>query len=187
MHCRSISPSQALAIVAILQLIPIAQAGAIGFGQHSQSAISVDPAEEFRMLVGDRVFFSEGSALLGARARAALEAQVAWMQRHPTLSVTIEGHADDAGSAGENDMLVSHRRAEAVRQRLIEAGVPPERIRTVAYGRARPVANCAEAACGAQNRRAVTVVGWPNIDASETGVAVVRDEAPGRRSPRRLF
>ncbi|KAB2919689.1 MAG: OmpA family protein [Hyphomicrobiaceae bacterium] len=186
MHCRGIPPSQVLAVAAMLHLMPMAQAGSIGLGRHSQSAVSVDPAEEFRMHVGDRVFFSEGSAQLGARARAALEAQAAWMLRYPTVQVTVEGHADDSG-AGESDMVLAQRRAEAVRQRLVEAGVSPARIRTVAYGRARPVAACAQAACGAQNRRVVTVVGWPNVAVPETGITTVRDEAPGRRSPRRLF
>ena len=84
-------------------------------------------AVEFQTQVGDRVFFSEGSAELGSRARAALEAQAAWLKRHSTLAVMVEGHADDAGVAAHN-LEVSRRRAEAVRRRLIESGVAPERI-----------------------------------------------------------
>ena len=55
------------------------------------------------------------------------------------LAVTVEGHADDAG-AGDHNLEMSWRRAEAVRRRLIESGVAPERIRAAAYGRERPIA-----------------------------------------------
>ena len=44
------------------------------------------------------MFFSEGSAELGTRARTALEAQAAWLKRNAAVPVTIEGHADDAGA-----------------------------------------------------------------------------------------
>ena len=124
------------------------------------SALRHGRAAEFQSQVGDRVFFSEGSAELGARARTALEAQAAWLKRHPALAVTVEGHADDAGAVSHN-LEVSRRRAEAVRRRLIESGVAPERIRIAAYGRERPIARCGEPGCAAQNRRAVTVVAQP--------------------------
>jgi peptidoglycan-associated lipoprotein len=112
---------------------------------------------EFQNQVGDRVFFSEASAELGARGRTVLEAQAAWLARHPALAVVIEGHADDAGAHSHN-LELSERRADAVRRRLIQMGIAPERIRTVAYGRERQVADCAALACAAQNRRAVTVI-----------------------------
>jgi peptidoglycan-associated lipoprotein len=140
-------------------------------------------AAEFQTQVGDRVFFSEGSAELGARARAALEAQATWLKRHTSLAVTIEGHADDAETIGHN-LEVSRRRAEAVRRRLIESGVAAERIRTAAYGRERPIARCNEPRCAVQNRRAVTVVG-PSRASIPSNEIELRDAA-GKRSPRRL-
>jgi peptidoglycan-associated lipoprotein len=133
------------------------------------------------------VFFAEGSAELGARARAALEAQAAWLRRHGGLPVTIEGHADDAGMTAHN-LEVSRRRAEAVRQRLIESGVAPQRIYVEAYGRSRLIAECAAPACAAQNRRAVTIVG-PSGTASAPASAPgpEQSDAAARRSPRRLY
>ena len=142
-------------------------------------------AAEFQTQVGDRVFFSEGSAELGARARIALEAQATWLKRHTALAVTIEGHADEAGAISHN-LEVSRRRAEAVRRRLIESGVAPERIHTAAYGRERPIAECGEPRCAVQNRRAVTVVGAPSAAATRPGEVEPRDTAAGRSS-RRLF
>jgi peptidoglycan-associated lipoprotein len=143
-------------------------------------------AVEFQTQVGDRVFFSESSAELGARGRVALEAQAAWLRRHPSVLVTVEGHADEAGPARHN-LEVSQRRAEAVRLRLIELGVARERIRTFAYGRQRLVADCAAAACASQNRRAVTVIdAGPETAAADPPAAAGLRGTPPRRSPRHL-
>jgi peptidoglycan-associated lipoprotein len=141
-------------------------------------------AAEFQTQVGDRVFFSEGSAELGARARTALEAQAAWLKRNKALAVTIEGHAHDAGATDHN-LEVSWRRADAVRRRLIESGVAPERIRTAAFGRERPIAECGEAWCAAQNRRAVTVVHAPAYGSAPAGAG--EQDTASRRSARRLY
>lgn len=145
------------------------------------------PAIEFQTQVGDRVFFSEGSAELGSRARAALEAQAAWLRRNRALPVIVEGHADDAGLNAHNQD-VSRRRAEAVRRRLIESGVAPERIIVQAYGRERLIADCSAAGCSAQNRRVVTIVVPPNAAAAPAPELVggAADTAV-RRSPRRLY
>ena len=151
----------------------------------SQAAWDAGIPGEFQAVVGDRVFFSEGSAELGARARKALGAQALWLAQHPAIRVTIEGHADDPGGL---DHQLSEDRAEAVRRRLVEAGIAPERIRTVAYGRRQLVAACDNPLCPPQNRRAVTVVGWPTA-AVVPGAARTdsRDAAAGRPSPRRLY
>ena len=117
-------------------------------------------AAEFQAAAGDRVFFSDTSSELGSRGRVALESQAAWLARHPHLSVIVEGHADDAGSDAHN-LDMSRKRAEAVRGRLVQMGISANRISTVAFGRARLVAECSAPACTAQNRRVVTVVGEP--------------------------
>jgi peptidoglycan-associated lipoprotein len=114
-------------------------------------------AEELRLEAGDRVFFADGSADIGTRARSAIEAQAEWLKRRPQVRVTIEGHADDSGQRVQMQAL-SLQRAEAVKARLIEFGVPAERIQTIGIGRDNPVAACAEALCTSQNRRAVTVL-----------------------------
>ncbi|MEI9901565.1 MAG: OmpA family protein, partial [Hyphomicrobium sp.] len=73
------------------------------------------------------------------------------------FEAAIEGHSDEPGSEQENVEL-SQQRAEAVRQRLIEEGVEPNRIAVVPLGRSVRVATCADTDCRAQNRRAVTLV-----------------------------
>ena len=113
--------------------------------------------QDFRATVGDRVFFSDGSAELGARARQVLAAQAQWLIRNPDVTVTVEAHADDVGSVDYNG-VVARQRGQAVRDLLIEQGVPQERIRVTALGRDRRLATCTVAACAAQNRRVVTAI-----------------------------
>ena len=113
--------------------------------------------DTFRQAAGDLVFFSDGSAELGARARRVLEAQAEWLQIQPGARVMIEGHADDSGGSAEN-MTLSDARAKAVQSRLIEAGIEPTRLSVVAAGRAKRVAECDDSACAAQNRRVATVI-----------------------------
>lgn len=112
---------------------------------------------QLRETIGDRIFFANGSADLGAKARQVLAAQSAWLARHPELTIIVEAHADDAGP-NEANAEISARRAEAVRQRLVEEGVAADRIRVVAHGRQRRVAVCNDPACSAQNRRVVTSI-----------------------------
>jgi len=112
---------------------------------------------KLRIEAGDRVFFSPGSADLGSRARSALDAQAHWLMRWHEFEAAIEGHADEPGSEQDN-VALSQRRAEAVRQRLIEEGVEPSRIAIVPLGCSVRVATCADTDCRAQNRRAVTLV-----------------------------
>jgi outer membrane protein OmpA-like peptidoglycan-associated protein len=106
---------------------------------------------------GDRVFFSPGSAQLGTRALAALTVQAQWLNRWHEFEAAIEGHADEPGSDEEN-MTLSHERAEAVRRQLVADGVDASRLAVVAQGRRARIAICSEADCLAQNRRAVTLV-----------------------------
>jgi peptidoglycan-associated lipoprotein len=112
---------------------------------------------KLRLEAGDRVFFSNGSAELGSRARTALAAQAQWLNRWHEFEAAIEGHADEPGTDDEN-LKLSLERAEAVRQRLVEEGVEASRLGVVALGRKERIATCQEPDCRAQNRRAVTLV-----------------------------
>jgi peptidoglycan-associated lipoprotein len=113
-------------------------------------------ALEFQTSAGDRVFFAESSSELGAKARAVLAAQARWLARHPEIPVTVEAHADDNRGNRDLDVRLSERRGQAVRERLLEEGIAPDRIAVQAFGRDRPVATCSSPECAVQNRRAVT-------------------------------
>ena len=159
-----------VAIVALIAVAGLPHGSAHG-EDRMQLGASASSASEFQSQVGDRVFFGDSSAELGSRGRNALEAQAAGLARNPSLTVLVEGHADDTGDLAHNQEL-SYRRADAVRRRLIQMGVAPERIRTIAFGRDRLIVECAApSACASQNRRAVTIIGPPGAAAAAAEVS----------------
>ena len=113
--------------------------------------------QDFVVNVGDRVFFESDSTELTSQSISTLERQAQWLQNYNQYTFTIEGHADERGTREYNSAL-SNRRAHTVRDYLISRGIPAQRMRTVAYGKERPVAVCNDISCWSQNRRAVTVL-----------------------------
>lgn len=107
--------------------------------------------------VGDRVFFETDRSDLTSAARATLQRQAAWLKLYPALSVAMEGHADERGTRDYN-LALGARRANAAKSYLVSLGVDPARVRTISYGKERPVALCSNESCWSQNRRAVSVV-----------------------------
>jgi len=114
--------------------------------------------QEFQVSVGDRVFFDTDATVLDGAAQAILDRQARWLAQYPSYAFTIEGHADERGTR-EYNLALGARRAAAVRDYLIARGIATSRIRTVSYGKERPVAVCNDISCWSQNRRAVTVLG----------------------------
>lgn len=133
-------------------------AGGAG-GAYGAGAGALDPnsVEYFNVTVGDRVFFDTDSASIDPVARDTLTRQAAWLAANPAVAVTIEGHADERGTRDYN-LALGARRAQSARDFLLTQGVPATRLRTVSYGKERPVALGSDAGSWAQNRRAVTVV-----------------------------
>jgi peptidoglycan-associated lipoprotein len=116
--------------------------------------------QDFTVNVGDRVFFETDSSALTDQARQTLEKQAAWLQRYTNYPITIEGHADERGTR-EYNIALGARRAAAAREYLVSRGIPAKRIKTISYGKERPVAVCNDISCWSQNRRAVTVLAAP--------------------------
>jgi peptidoglycan-associated lipoprotein len=109
--------------------------------------------------VGDRVFFETDSTELTPQSRATLDKQAQWLTNYSQYSqFTIEGHADERGTR-EYNIALGARRAQAVRDYLVSRGIQAQRMRTISYGKERPVAVCNDISCWSQNRRAVTVLG----------------------------
>ena len=113
--------------------------------------------QEFNQTVGDRVFFTTDQTDLSPTAQATLDKQAAWLNQYNKYSFTIEGHADERGTREYNFALGSQR-AQAVRDYLAAKGISASRMRTISYGKERPVAVCDDISCWSQNRRAVTVL-----------------------------
>jgi peptidoglycan-associated lipoprotein len=114
-------------------------------------------SQDFVVNVGDRVFFDTDSSDLSATAIDTLNKQIAWLRQYGRYSFTIEGHADERGTR-EYNIALGARRAETVRNYFIAHGVPANRMRTISYGKERPVAVCDDISCWSQNRRAVVVL-----------------------------
>jgi peptidoglycan-associated lipoprotein len=113
--------------------------------------------QDFVVNVGDRVFFETDSSELTDQSRATLDKQAQWLGNYNRYSFTVEGHADERGTR-EYNIALGARRAETVREYLISRGIPAQRMRTISYGKERPVALCNDISCWSQNRRAVTVL-----------------------------
>jgi peptidoglycan-associated lipoprotein len=113
--------------------------------------------QEFQVSVGDRVFFETDSSSLTGQSQATLDRQIQWLNQYSQYTFTSEGHADERGTR-EYNLALGARRASAVRDYMTAKGIPPNRMRTVSFGKERPVAVCDDISCWSQNRRAVTVL-----------------------------
>src|SRR3954451_18767179 len=131
-------------------------AGAGRFGAGGAGAPG--SAQDFIVNVGDRVFFETDSTDLTPTATATLDKQAQWLGQYPRYAITIEGHADERGPR-EYNFALGARRAQVTRDYLAAKGVNAGRIKTISYGKERPVAVCDDISCWSQNRRAVTVLG----------------------------
>jgi peptidoglycan-associated lipoprotein len=129
----------------------------LGLGAGAGAATPGSP-QDFTVNVGDRIFFDTDSSAIRTDAQATLARQAQWLARYPTYAITIEGHADERGTR-EYNIALGARRAAATRDFLAAQGVPASRMRTISFGKERPVQACDDASCWNQNRRAVTVLG----------------------------
>jgi peptidoglycan-associated lipoprotein len=131
--------------------------GGINDGAITQGALDPASPEYFNQTVGDRVLFAVDQSTLSDSARQTLIAQAAWLQQNPSYTAIVEGHADEQGTR-EYNLALGARRAASARDFLVSQGVSSNRLRTVTYGKERPIEVCSSEACYAQNRRAVTVI-----------------------------
>lgn len=121
------------------------------------SSIVPGSAEDLRVNVGDTVHFGYNEYNVQDTDKTVLGRQAAWLQKYPSVRVTIEGHADERGTR-EYNLALGARRANAVKEYLVSQGVSAARVETVSYGKERPVCTESNESCWSQNRRGVTVV-----------------------------
>jgi len=148
-----------------------AQGGGSGSGNGSSSSAvasselaSRTPAgaragtqEDLVVNVGDRVFFALDSHQLQPDARVTLEKQADWLRQNPVVTVAVEGHADERGTRDYN-LALGERRATAVRDYLVALGIDANRMKTVSFGKERPVDPRSTKDAWMKNRRGVMVV-----------------------------
>lgn len=133
-------------------------AGDLGLGANGAQP---GTTQDFTVNVGDRIFFDTDSSSIRSDAQQTLTRQAQWLARYPNYQITVEGHADERGTR-EYNLALGARRAAATRDFLATQGVPRDRIKTLSFGKERPVAVCDDISCWSQNRRAVTNLGGPS-------------------------
>jgi peptidoglycan-associated lipoprotein len=121
------------------------------------SSIIPGSAEDLRVNVGDTVHFGYNEYNVEDADKQILSRQAAWLQKYPSVRVTVEGHADERGTR-EYNLALGARRANAVKEILVSQGVSAGRVETVSYGKERPICTESSESCWAQNRRGVTTV-----------------------------
>ncbi|MDB5986374.1 MAG: hypothetical protein JWR16_1427 [Nevskia sp.] len=121
---------------------------------HLQAAPA--PAGRVTYRLGD-VLFATGQSELQAGAMGTLDSLLASINKEPNRRIVIEGHTDATGRGADN-LGLSQRRADAVKQYLVAHGVPPNRITAVGRGEAGPIASNATVDGRQQNRRVDIIV-----------------------------
>ncbi|MEM6355494.1 MAG: peptidoglycan-associated lipoprotein Pal [Pseudomonadota bacterium] len=135
---------------------------ATGQGVDGSGLPPIDSPEYFNTVIGDRVFFETDSSDINLRAQDVLVQQAGWLNNNPGVIATIEGHADERGTRDYN-LALGARRANAVQSFLLSQGVDSSRLRTVTFGKERPVSTCSNESCWSENRRGVTVLAGGGI------------------------
>jgi peptidoglycan-associated lipoprotein len=166
MSLRLLSAFAALLLLAACSSTPSDQGTGSNSGNNtaSSSTSGVQPGtqDDLKQNVGDRVFFDYNKWNVRADQRATLDRQAEWLKRFPQVTVTVEGHADERGTR-EYNLALGAKRAAAAKNYLVAAGINPNRIDTISYGKERPEAQGSNEEAYRQNRRAVTVVKQPRV------------------------
>ena len=121
------------------------------------SALKPGSKDEFIAEVGDRVFFGYDKSDLTPSAQSTLDGQAVWLQKYPSVRVTVEGHCDERGTR-EYNLALGERRANAARNYLISLGISPGRLSTISFGKERPIVLGHNEAAWAQNRVGISQV-----------------------------
>ena len=109
-------------------------------------------AQLFQQNVKD-VFFEYDSYEVSGNYTQVLQQDARFLQQHPNMSFTIEGHCDERGST-EYNLALGDNRALAAKNALVSMGIAASRIKTISYGKEKPFCSESTEACWQQNRRA---------------------------------
>ncbi len=132
--------------------------GQLGISSQNLGSAS-NPASPayFNQTVGNVVHFATDQSTLSPEAQQILTRQAQWLRQNADYQIIIEGNADERGTE-EYNLALGARRAASAKEFLVGQGIAAGRIRTISYGKERPIATCPAERCWAQNRRAVTVL-----------------------------
>jgi len=99
------------------------------------------------------VYFAFDQSVIPDDQKATLRANVEAIRAGSWSTIVVEGHCDERGSE-EYNLGLGERRASAVKQYLVDSGIPASKIDTVSFGEARPAARGHDETAWSKNRRA---------------------------------
>jgi peptidoglycan-associated lipoprotein len=98
------------------------------------------------------VYFDYDKSDLRSDQQVAIQADAQFLNQHPGINFTVEGHCDSRGST-EYNLALGDQRATSVKSALVAAGVSANRVKTISYGKEKPFCMEENEACWQQNRR----------------------------------
>ena len=157
--------SRLIAVVGVVLLVaacshaPENAPGPVGgpIGGPSGPGYAPGSQQDLAATAGDRVFFAYDRSDVSPEGQQILQRQAEWLKRYSNVTVTIEGHCDERGTR-EYNLALGQRRASAVKSVLVALGIPAARIRTISYGKERPIVVGSNEEAYAQNRVGITTV-----------------------------
>ena len=117
----------------------------------TQPTGSLSEQDLFNQSIKD-VYFDYDKADVRGDQQTSVQADAQFLNQHPSINFTIEGHCDERGST-EYNLALGDQRASAVKSALTSAGVSANRIKTISYGKEKPFCTESNEACWQQNRR----------------------------------
>ena len=121
---------------------------------HAEAA-AIEAAEA--AFVNENILFSFDSSVLSDQAQQILNSKADYLRANSGIMVTVEGHCDNRGTEAYN-IALGERRAESVKNFLVDLGISANRLKTISYGEERPIAMGQDEASWAKNRRAQFMV-----------------------------
>jgi peptidoglycan-associated lipoprotein len=103
------------------------------------------------------VFFDYDKAMVRDDQQTALAENASWLKANPGAKLLVEGHCDERGTA-EYNLALGERRAKAVKDYLVGAGIAADRLSTISYGEERPFVLGHDESAWKWNRRGHFVV-----------------------------
>lgn len=142
-----------LIVLAALLAMPLAA----GCGSKTEKYGDSDFDAQKYAFLNDNVHFDFDRYNIRPDAAAVIQAKAAFMTQNPSIRAEIQGHTDERGTAAYN-MALGDRRARATFNYITSLGVDGSRLRTVSYGKERPLDPASNEAAWARNRRAQFVI-----------------------------
>ena len=107
--------------------------------------------------VNENILFSFDSSVLSDQAQQILNSKADYLRANSGIMATVEGHCDNRGTEAYN-IALGERRAESVKNFLVDLGISANRLKTISYGEERPISMGQDEASWAKNRRAQFMV-----------------------------